>query len=202
MFPKVSLKDLKHPWNWTLALISSFYCLKYSFMLKVLETWLGMLLFPLYFYLYYMDTRSLYRVWPGGHMSKTNVPLQRNVCNEWKQIKSQLEIKLVWMQFETMYCKLDFLLQTHLMLPCNVNIWKYWQHEIIILKRPLFKYILIMSLLSTALREKHVSEELHVFQIWKNSKHPGCSFVRNVVLFKRNDWKSENNNSTSEVFYS
>lgn len=102
------------------------------------------------------------------------------------------------MQFEKMYCKLDFLLQRQLLLPCNDNIWKYWQHEIIILKRLLFKYNLIMSLLSTALRErekKPVSEELHVFckSRWT---HPGCSFMRNVVLC---DWKkkrqSGNNNS-------
>lgn len=193
------MKDLKHPWNWTLALILSIYCLKYFFVLKVFG------------HMYYMDKWSLYRVWPEGHMSKTNVPLQKNVCNESKHSNRKPVRnynKLVWMQFEKMYCKLEFLLQTHLLLPCNNNIWKYWRHEIFILKRLLFKYILIISLLSTALREKHVSGELHVLQIKMNSKHLGCSFVRNVVLFKKNNSKrrSGNNNSTSDhipyVFYS
>lgn len=46
---------------------------------------------------------------------------------------------------------------------------------------------------STALDEKH--EELHVLQNRMNLKHPACSFVKNVVLFKRSKSKKKKNRS-------
>lgn len=54
-----------------------------------------------------------------GHVSKTNVSLQRKGS---KQKPDGNYNKMVRMQFDKMYCKLDFLLQTHLLLPCNDSI--------------------------------------------------------------------------------
>lgn len=132
--------------------ISTFCCLKCFFTLKVLETWLGMLLFSFIF---------ICITWTNGHstgsglkvtcLKRTSLSGEMSVMNE---NKSEAGLKLSWFGCSLRQCTVNWIscYKHTLVLPCNNNIWKYWQHEI--LKRPLFYYFSIMSLLLTALRGK------------------------------------------------
>lgn len=94
MFPSVSLKDLKHPWNWTLALISSFCCLKCFFILTVLETWLGIFICITWL------KRSCYRV-----MCLKPTSLSR----EKVQSRSQMEITIRWFGCSSIKCTVNWI---------------------------------------------------------------------------------------------
>lgn len=134
-FPRSRWKTWSIHENWTWALILSFCCLKYFVILKALKTRLGILLFPLYFYLYYMieqsQSGSVVKVMclkPTFFSSKESLLWMKR----FNQKPDGNYKQSVQMQLEKKYCKLDFLLQTHLLLPC-IYILKYWQHKIITL---------------------------------------------------------------------